>query len=202
MKWKVCGMREAKNILEVAALQPDYMGFILWDGSKRHCPKPQHVPEGITKVGVFVDATVAEIEDAIEDYKLGAVQLHGNESPGLCRELQGKAQVIKAFGVGEGFDFDTLLDYLPYCDFFLFDTKGPMPGGNGTAFDWSILENYAFDLPFFISGGIGLAEIEKINELRKTDLPVYAIDINSKFEIAPARKDAERLKKFKEKLAL
>ena len=202
MKWKVCGMREANNILEVAALQPDYMGFILWDGSKRHCPKPPQVPEGITKVGVFVDATVAEIEDAIEDYKLGAVQLHGNESPGLCRELQGKVQVIKAFGVGEGFDFDTLLDYLPYCDFFLFDTKGPMPGGNGTAFDWSILENYAFDLPFFISGGIGLAEIEKINELRRTDLPVYAIDINSKFEIAPARKDAEQLKKFKEKLAL
>ena len=202
MKWKVCGMREAKNISEVAALQPDYMGFILWDGSKRHCPNPQQVPEGITKVGVFVDATVAEIEDAIEDYKLGAVQLHGNESPGLCRELQRKVQVIKAFGVGEGFDFDTLLDYLPYCDFFLFDTKGPMPGGNGTAFDWSILENYVFDLPFFISGGIGLAEIENINELRKTDLPVYAIDINSKFEIAPARKNAEQLKKFKEKLAL
>ena len=202
MKWKVCGMREAKNILEVAALQPDYMGFILWDGSKRHCPNPQQVPEGITKVGVFVDATVAEIEDAIEDYKLGAVQLHGNESPGLCRELQRKVQVIKAFGVGEGFDFDTLLDYLPYCDFFLFDTKGPMPGGNGTAFDWSILENYVFDLPFFISGGIGLAEIDNINELRRTDLPVYAIDINSKFEIAPARKDAEQLKKFKEKLAL
>ena len=202
MKWKVCGMREAKNISEVAALQPDYMGFILWDGSKRHCPNPQQVPEGITKVGVFVDATVAEIEDAIEDYKLGAVQLHGNESPGLCRELQRKVQVIKAFGVGEGFDFDTLLDYLPYCDFFLFDTKGPMPGGNGTAFDWSILENYVFDLPFFISGGIGLAEIDNINELRRTDLPVYAIDINSKFEIAPARKAAEQLKQIKEQLAL
>ena len=202
MKWKVCGMRETKNILEVAALQPDYMGFILWDGSKRHCPNPQQVPEGITKVGVFVDAAVAEIEDAIEDHKLGAVQLHGNESPGLCRELKGKAKVIKAFGVGESFDFDTLLDYLPYCDFFLFDTKGRMPGGNGTTFDWSILKNYAFDLPFFISGGIGLAEIDKINELRRTDLPVYAVDINSKFETALALKDPEQLKKFKEELAL
>ena len=202
MKWKVCGMREAKNISEVAALQPDYMGFILWDGSKRHCPKPQQAPEGITKVGVFVDATVAEIEDAIVNHKLGAVQLHGNESPALCRELQGKAQVIKAFGVGESFDFDRLLDYLPYCDFFLFDTKGLMPGGNGITFDWSILKNYPFDLPFFISGGIGLAEIDKINELRGTDLPVYAVDINSKFETAPALKDAEQLKKFKEELAL
>ena len=202
MKWKVCGMREANNISEVAVLQPDYMGFIMWAGSKRHCSKPQHVPSGITKVGVFVDAAVGEIEDAIENHKLGAVQLHGNESPVLCRELQGKAQVIKAFGVGEAFDFDTLLDYLPYCDFFLFDTKGPMPGGNGTTFDWSILEKYPFDLPFFISGGIGLAEIDKINELRNTDLPVYAIDINSKFETAPALKDAEQLKKFKEKLVL
>jgi phosphoribosylanthranilate isomerase len=202
MKWKVCGMREANNISEVAVLQPDYMGFIMWAGSKRHCSKPQHVPAGITKVGVFVDAAVGEIEDAIENHKLGVVQLHGNESPVLCRELQGKAQVIKAFGVGEAFDFDTLLDYLPYCDFFLFDTKGPMPGGNGTTFDWSILEKYPFDLPFFISGGIGLAEIDKINELRNTDLPVYAIDINSKFETAPALKDAEQLKKFKEKLVL
>ena len=202
MKWKVCGMREANNISEVAVLQPDYMGFILWNGSKRYCSQPQHVPEGITKVGVFVDCAVEEIEDAIEIHKLGAVQLHGNESPVLCRELQGKAQVIKAFGVGKTFDFDILLDYLPYCDFFLFDTKGPMPGGNGTNFDWSILEKYPFDLPFFISGGIGLTEIDKINEIRKTDLPVYAIDINSKFETAPALKDAEQLKKFKEKLVL
>jgi phosphoribosylanthranilate isomerase len=202
MKWKVCGMRDANNISEVAVLQPDYMGFILWNGSKRYCSQPQHVPEGITKVGVFVDGAVEEIEDAIEIHKLGAVQLHGNESPVLCRELQGKAQVIKAFGVGKTFDFDILLDYLPYCDFFLFDTKGPMPGGNGTNFDWSILEKYPFDLPFFISGGIGLTEIDKINELRKTDLPVYAIDINSKFETAPALKDAEQLKKFKEKLVL
>jgi len=202
MKWKVCGMRDANNISEVAALQPDYMGFILWSGSTRHCPKTQHVPDGITKVGVFVDAAIEEINDAIEHHKLGAVQLHGKESPLLCRELQGKVQIIKAFGVGQDFDFDTLLGYLPYCDFFLFDTKGPLPGGNGTAFDWSILENYPFDLPFFISGGIGLAEIDKINELRKTDLPVHAIDINSKFETAPALKDAAQLKKFKEKLAL
>jgi phosphoribosylanthranilate isomerase len=77
-----------------------------------------------------------------------------------------------------------------------------MPGGNGITFDWSILKNYPFDLPFFISGGIGLAEIDKINELRGTDLPVYAVDINSKFETAPALKDAEQLKKFKEELAL
>ena len=202
MKWKVCGMHEPSNVTEVAALQPDYMGFILWDGSKRYCETPPEVPAAIIKVGIFVNAHLKEIEHAVTAFNLGAVQLHGNESPQQCRKLQGKTQVIKAFGVGEDFDFDTLIDYLPYCDFFLFDTKGPMPGGNGTTFDWSILENYPFDLPFFISGGVGLAEIDKINELRNTDLPVYAIDVNSKFETAPAIKNVEQLKSFKKKLAL
>lgn len=202
MKWKVCGMREPNNVAEVAALKPDYMGFILWDGSKRYCPTPPKVPAGTTKVGVFVDAPLEKIEHAITTYNLGAVQLHGNESPSLCRALQGKTQVIKAFGVGVDFDFDGLIDYLPYCDFFLFDTKGPLPGGNGTSFDWTVLNNYPFDLPFFISGGIGVAEIAKINDIRNTDLPVYAIDVNSSFETVPALKNVEQLKSFKEKLAL
>lgn len=202
MKWKVCGMRDPNNVAEIAALQPDYMGFILWDGSKRFCPEPPKVPESITKVGVFVDSPLDEIEYAITTFNLGAVQLHGNETPSHCRALQSKTQVIKAFGVGEGFDFDGLIDYLPFCDFFLFDTKGPHPGGNGIAFDWTLLQKYYFDLPFFISGGIGVAEIAKINDIRNTDLPVYAIDVNSSFETAPALKNAEQLKKFKEKLAL
>ena len=202
MKWKVCGMRDPKNVAEIAALQPDYMGFILWDGSKRYCPDPPEVPESITKVGVFVDAPLDEIEYAITTFNLGAVQLHGNETPSHCRALQSKTQVIKAFGIGEGFDFDVLIDYLPFCDFFLFDTKGPLPGGNGISFDWTLLQKYYFDLPFFISGGIGVAEIAKINDIRNTDLPVYAVDVNSSFETAPALKNAEQLKNFKEKLAL
>lgn len=202
MKWKVCGMRETKNVADVAALQPSYLGFILWEGSKRYCTTLPEVPPGVTKVGVFVDATTEHIENTIEKHTLGAVQLHGKESPNTCRALQGKAEIIKAFSVDTSFDFDVLVDYLPYCDFFLFDTKGPMPGGNGTCFDWSILKDYPFDLPFFISGGIGLAEIDKINELRSQDLPVYAVDVNSKFEIEPGVKNTKKLELFKEKLAL
>ena len=202
MKWKVCGMRDPKNVAELAALQPNYMGFILWKGSKRYCPNPPEIPAGIIKVGVFVDATLEYIENAITDFNLGAVQLHGKESPSFCRALKDKTQVIKAFSVGDSFDFETLTDYLPYCDFFLFDTKGALPGGNGTAFDWALLNNYPLDIPFFISGGIGLAEINKINEICKSDLPVYAVDVNSKFETAPGLKNTEQLNTFKEKLAL
>ena len=202
MKWKVCGMREAYNVCDVAALQPNYMGFILWEGSKRYCPTPTEVPAEVKKVGVFVDATIEYIENAIETHTLGAVQLHGKESPNTCRILQGKTEIIKAFSIGTSFDFDVLVDYLPYCDFFLFDTKGPMPGGNGSCFNWTILKDYPFDLPFFISGGIGLAEIDKINDLRNQDLPFYGVDINSKFEIEPGVKNTKKLELFKEKLAL
>jgi phosphoribosylanthranilate isomerase len=202
MKWKVCGMREPNNVSDVAALEPDYMGFILWEGSKRYCPTPTTLPDGVAKVGVFVNASIEEIIDAISQHKLDVVQLHGDETPKFCRELLGKAEIIKAFSVGDSFDFDALIDYVPYCDFFLFDTKGAMPGGNGTCFDWEILNNYPFDTPFFISGGIGLAEVPSITELCKSDLPVFAIDINSKFEHTPANKDVESLAVFKEKLAL
>lgn len=202
MKWKVCGMCYPENVAEVTALKPDYMGFIFWEGSKRYCPNPPEIPADITKVGVFVDAPLEAIEKAISQHKLDAVQLHGNESPNVCRALQSKAEIIKAFSVGTAFDFDTLVDYLPYCDFFMFDTKGAMPGGNGTCFDWTLLNDYPFDLPFFISGGIGVAETEKINDLRKADLPVYAVDVNSKFEIEPGLKNADQLKSFKEKVTL
>lgn len=202
MKWKVCGMRDSKNVAEVASLHPDYMGFIMWEKSKRYCPSLPKVPEYIVKVGVFVDASIEVIENAIDMFKLGAVQLHGSESPNVCRALQSKAQIIKAFQVDETFDFGTLIDYLPFCDFFLFDAQGVMPGGNSVCFDWKLLQSYPFDLPFFISGGIGLEEISKINDLRHSELPLFAVDVNSKFETAPALKNVELLTDFKEKLAL
>jgi len=202
MKWKVCGMREADNIQQVAELNPDYMGFILWEGSKRYCATIPEVPESVAKVGVFVDASEDEISHAINKFKLTAVQLHGQEPPALCRALQGQAQIIKAFHVGTSFDFDSLVDYTPYCDFFLFDTKGALPGGNGTCFDWTLLHDYPYDIPIFISGGIGMEEVSKIHELRNSHLPVHAIDVNSKFEQAAAVKDVTMLAAFKEKSML
>lgn len=202
MKWKVCGMRQTENINEIVALEPDYMGFILWDGSKRFCASVPEVPKGIAKVGVFVNAAPEEMLSAIDTYKLAAIQLHGDEPPSLCRAVQGHAQIIKAFSVGASFDFDTLIDYIPYCDFFLFDTKGIYPGGNGTTFDWTLLYDYPYDIPFFISGGIGLEEVSKIHELCNSSLPVYAVDVNSKFEQAIAVKDVAMLTDFKEKLML
>lgn len=196
MKLKICGMKYPENILEVGALLPDYMGFIFWEKSARYfngeMPK---LPKSIKKVGVFVNASLDEILDKIEKYDLQAVQLHGHESVKFCESLKKNSSklidVIKVFPILDTFDFSLLKPFESVCDFFLFDTKGKLPGGNGTTFEWKVLEKYPSTKPFFLSGGIGIEELESINEILKTNLPIHAIDVNSKFEIEPGLKNIQ-----------
>jgi phosphoribosylanthranilate isomerase len=108
-----------------------------------------------------------------------------------------KPKIIKAFSVDENFDFGSLTEYEAVCDYFLFDTKGKNPGGNGQVFDWRLLKNYLGDKPVFLSGGIGPESVRLINEL---DLPIFAIDINSRFETEPGIKNASAIARFKNEL--
>lgn len=192
-------MKYPQNILEVSQLLPDYIGFIFWEKSSRYfdgeIPK---INKSIKKVGVFVYATLEEIISKIEKYDLDVIQLHGNESPEFCENLKKKnIQIIKVFSINDDFDFEELKPFENTCDYFLFDTKGKLPGGNGITFNWQILQQYKLTKPFFLSGGIGLDEIENI---KKLNLPIYAIDVNSKFEIEAGLKNIELLKSFKNNL--
>ena len=203
MKLKVCGMQETENIAALASLQPDYMGFIFWGPSKRYCTTvPTDIPKHIKKVGVFVDETTKQIKEKVKLFGLDAVQLHGDESPRQCAALLNLCEVIKAFRIGPDFDFKTLTPYQDHCTYFLFDTQGPLPGGNGTAFDWKLLAGYTLDTPFFLSGGIGLGHVEAIAEIRKRNLPIHALDINSQFESKPGVKKIEKIEKFKQLVQL
>ena len=195
-------MREPDNIAALSALQPDYMGFIFWAPSSRYVSETTPVlDKSIKKTGVFVDASVDYIQSSIPAHQLQAVQLHGEETPGYCQLVQNfGVEVIKAFSVKDAFDFSMLEAYENSCDFFLFDTKGALPGGNGYTFDWSLLKEYPSQKPFFLSGGIGLENIQEIKELLNTDLPLHAIDVNSKFEVAPGLKKIEELTQFKKEL--
>lgn len=196
-------MKYPDNMLEVGSLLPDYMGFIFWEKSARYFDgEMPEIPKSIKKTGVFVNETIAIIAEKVAKYNLQAVQLHGQESVAFCIELKAKfdtsIEIIKAFSVDENFDFSVLEPYESVCDYFLFDTKGKLPGGNGTTFDWKVLEKYPSAKPFFLSGGIGIEEIKKLVEtlqynlsITKTNLPIYAIDINSKFEIEPGLKNIE-----------
>jgi len=200
MKLKICGLREPDNIESLLELQPDYLGFIFHVRSSRYAAR--HLDPGFArtidsaqKVGVFVDEDRFQIEDLIDSYGLDLVQLHGQETPELCGALkrQGVA-VIKVFSVGEAFDFSQLQPYEGQVDYFLFDTKGKLPGGNGYTFNWRVLVDYPSATPFLLSGGIGLEHRDEVEQL--DFLQLHALDVNSKFEIKPGRKDVDKLRAF------
>lgn len=214
-KLKICGMKYPENIAEAARLHPDYMGFIFYDKSPRYVAgEIPDLPSGIKKTGVFVKTSIETITTKIMKYNLQAVQLHGNEPADFCKELAAvlsgneyphKVEIIKVFSIQDSFDFEQLKPFENTVDYFLFDTKGKLPGGNGYTFDWKVLKDYPSEKPFFLSGGIGPEETDKVlgfleNNNRLT-ARCYAIDVNSRFEIEPGLKNTEKLKEFKSKIS-
>lgn len=202
---KVCGMKH--NVAQVAALNPDYLGFIFYEKSPRHYTQETIVslPKAIKKVGVFVNAPLDYIVVSVEKYKLNIIQLHGEESATYCRDLKQKFErsidmnsisLWKVFGIKDQFDFSVLSEYELFVDAFLFDTKGKQKGGNGIAFNWKVLKEYPSKKPFILSGGIETSHISEIKKMKAQGLPIKAIDINSKFEIKPGLKDISAVKKI------
>jgi phosphoribosylanthranilate isomerase len=201
MKLKVCGMRELENIQEVSNLKPDFMGFIFYPQSPRFVGKDFTVPITLDaqRVGVFVNETTEEILAKVFLHGLQYVQLHGSETVEQCQELKShNVLIIKVFSVADKIDFALLKSYQPAVDFFLFDTKGKFFGGNASKFDWKLLDDYDLDTPFFLSGGIGPEDAEKIRFLNHPKL--YGIDVNSGVEQSPGLKDISKVKTIKSKL--
>jgi phosphoribosylanthranilate isomerase len=200
LKVKVCGLNEPGNIVKIADLSPDFMGYIFYQGSKRFVgTEPDflsmHKPQDILITGVFVDEALQVMIKSIVYYSLDAVQLHGIEDPGFCTKLKETGVIIvKAFEVNERLNFRNLLPFMECCDYFLFDTGTGGKGGSGQKFDWSRLKDYDLGKPFFLSGGIGPDDAKEIKKISHPDL--FAVDINSRFEISPGIKDVEKVKNF------
>jgi len=201
LKIKVCGMCEPENIAGVAKEKPDFMGFIFYPGSKRFAGYEaqteilQAVSSNVQKVGVFVNESAEQLLATARSWNLNIIQLHGQETPEYCRTIRNSGFLIfKAFSVSESFNFEILKEYGNCCDYFLFDTKGKLPGGTGKKFNWQLLEKYTLDIPFFLSGGIGPDDTESIRNFRHPQL--FGLDINSGFEISPGIKNVEKIKKF------
>lgn len=197
MKIKVCGLKYPDNIKAVAGLAPDYVGFIYYGRSPRFVDDIAtdtliNLPASIYKTAVFVDEDQQEINRLIDQYGFDAIQLHGNESADFANSFKGKVQVIKAFGLNKDFNFNQLDAYANKVDYFLFDTKTDAHGGSGKTFDWDILKKYKLNVPFFLSGGLSLDNLEQVAKI--THPQFYGVDLNSKFETAPGLKDIEKLK--------
>lgn len=185
------------NIRAVAALDPDYMGFIFHPASPRcvTSPEPLDTPSTIRRVGVFVNARTADILTTAARYRLDTLQLHGGETPDQCHELKTAGyEIIKAFGISDKKDFTLTADYIDCCDLFLFDTRTPAHGGSGRRFDWQLLENYAGPTPFLLSGGISPRDAKEISKIEHPML--YGVDLNSRFEIEAGIKDLNLLEPF------
>jgi phosphoribosylanthranilate isomerase len=199
MKIKVCGMRDPDNIAEIARLKPDFMGFIFYEPSPRFVggldPKALDVISGETKrVGVFVDATEQQIRKIAGKYKLDYVQLHGNESPEMCRSLRGDFMVAKAFGITDSSDMAQSERYEGMCDLYVFDAKTSAYGGSGRRFDHSLLQAYRGATPYLLGGGISQDYAPGPQVIG--DMLCAGFDINSRFETAPGIKDVAAVDRF------
>lgn len=195
-------MRDPENIRAVEEqVKPDMMGFIFWKGSKRYVSEvPSYLPE-CTRVGVFVNPTEEEVLQKVTDFGLNAIQLHGQETPDFCRTIKEQTglPVIKAFSIASAADIANTRQYEDTATLFLFDTKCKSIGGSGEKFDWDILQQYKGNTPFLLSGGIGPGDEEKVRRWRHPRW--VGIDLNSRFETAPAYKDAEALTSFTRSLS-
>ena len=196
---KVCGMRDGENIRQVAALGVDWIGMIFWPKSPRNVTaNPDIKADHILRVGVFVDETVQNIATRVADFQLNLVQLHGHESPTFIHDLRqalpSDLRIIKAISVASRHDIAAYKAYEGCVDYFLFDTKCPTVGGSGQQFDWSVLETYEGKTPFLLSGGIGPDDVERIKRFQHPRC--IGIDLNSRFETAPAVKDIAALRTF------
>jgi len=194
-------MCDPLNVKEIAEAKPDFMGFIFYSGSPRYVGgEPDmdlflNVPSATQKTGVFVNEDPDKILDLTRRTGIDLVQLHGNEPADYCSQLRSSGIIIiKAFGITEYFDFEKLKPYIPACDYFLFDTKTEKFGGSGLKFDWTKIDEYHLEKPFFLSGGIGPEDASLIKQINHKNL--FAVDINSRFEIRPGIKDREKVEAF------
>lgn len=198
---KVCGMTDASNIRQVAETGVDWIGMIFWQPSSRCCHDPgvaQTIPEGIQRVGVFVDEEVETIVRRTEECGLNRVQLHGRETATSIRQLRQRlpqgVEIIKAISILTLDDMALAKAYEPLADYLLFDTKCETVGGSGRQFDWSILNHYQGQRPFLLSGGIGPDDARRLAAFSHPQLAGY--DLNSRFETAPGIKNVEALQRF------
>ncbi len=197
-------MKYQQNINDISSLTIDYIGFIFYKASPRFVGELEknilkNIPSQIQKVAVFVNSSVEEICSIAKKYEFDLVQLHGKESVADCKYLfEQNINVMKAFSIDPDFSFSSIENYTSYCKYFLFDTATKLFGGSGVQFNWNLLENYVYDTPFFLSGGISLENIEEALKINHPKL--FGFDINSKIEDRAALKNIVAAKQIIQKI--
>lgn len=203
MQVKVCGMTQMNQVVQLDAMGVAFIGFIFYPASKRYVLATNTLEDianlqltQAKKVGVFVNEPLASILSTIKTAKLDIVQLHGDETVDYCKRVQEKVSTIKVFRVGDV--FPNFENYVSVVDYFLFDTDSQWYGGTGQHFNWEIIKSASIPTPFFLSGGIGINDVQGIHVMAgtKAGKTMLGVDLNSQFEEQPGVKQIEKIKKF------
>ena len=201
MKLKVCGITSFEQLKQLQNIGVDSAGLIFYENSKRFVGDKLSDQKSdirnlkIEKVGVFVNSGIENIQKQVRDYGLNYVQLHGDESPEFCAALKNSVAVIKAIRIGDETDIEKEIKIFEEAfDYLLFDTDSKQYGGSGKQFNWDRLKQFNIKKPFFLSGGIGLEDIDKVKNFHHPML--FAIDVNSRFESEPGIKDMGKVERF------
>jgi phosphoribosylanthranilate isomerase len=204
MRIKVCGMTQLQQVDQLEQSGVSFAGFIFYPKSPRYVLR--HLTTGqirkennINKVGVFVNASVDHVLQMVDECRLHMVQLHGDETPKFCEQIADYISVIKAFRLSDNDNIEWMIrPYRDVTDMFMFDTEGAGYGGTGKKFNWDMLAGTQIGKPFLLSGGIQPEDAEKLKTFAADPVAkeLFAVDINSKFEIAPGIKDMAKVKQF------
>jgi len=194
---KICGITNLDDALAAVDAGADMLGFNFYKPSPRYIT-PQHAREivkqfpSVLKIGVFVNEELADVQMILREAGLGAVQLHGDESPKYCRAISPGYSVIKTFAVTDTFDVQAAEAY--DVDAIMLDTKhNHLRGGTGRVFDWSVARGAALTFPkLYLAGGLSP---ENVESAIKTVRP-FAVDACSALEDTPGKKNHERMRVF------
>ena len=209
MRIKVCGLTNANQVRQFNELGIEFAGFNFYKRSPRYVHKTmpstaiKKIRGKINKVGVFVDEDADELLKTVDDCGLYLVQLHGNESPRYCERISNYISVIKVFRLSDDDNVEwKIKDYYDVADMFMFDTETTTFGGSGKKFNWQVLKDIKINKPFFLAGGISVNDADELKKFSQQSVAkdLFAVDINSRFEVMPGIKDTELVKGFKKRL--
>lgn len=202
---KICGLREPESLRAAVTGGARYVGFVFYPRSPRAIAPPMAaelarlLPTGVRSVGLFVDPDDEFLEHVTGQVPLDLIQLHGGETPRRIAEIKGRyaLPVMKAVKIGGPEDLTAAMEAAEVADRLLFDAKPPakvsaLPGGNGIAFDWTILAGRSWPRPWMLSGGLtvdNVAEAVRVTGARE-------VDVSSGVEDRPGHKDPALVRAF------
>jgi phosphoribosylanthranilate isomerase len=206
---KVCGMTLPEQVNALDEMGVDLAGFIFYDKSPRFMrnkispEKMKKIGGRIAKVGVFVNEDYEKLMKTVEDYRLDMVQLHGDESERYCEKVANYVTAIKAFRLSDNDPIEWMIrPFHEGSDMYMFDTLGSGYGGTGKKFNWNLLKDVNLNKLFFLSGGIEPGDEQRLMEFMELEVAkkLFAIDINSRFEVTAGVKDIVKVKSFVQNL--